>query len=261
MPMTQVQADVRELWAELKRTNSPEVRNRLVERYMHVVRFNAERIASRLPHEVDVEDLVSAGTFGLMDAIDAFDLSRGIKFETYCTQRVRGAILDELRAMDWVPRLVRSRAQVVDTASRELEAELGRSPSRGELARRLRLSEQALTRLLRDAATVAVNSLSRQVLDSNSSRDLEGIDILPDRNGVDPVVELLKDDVKDVVTRGLNRAERLVILLYYYEDLTMKEIGSTLDLSESRVSQLHTAVMERLKEHLTFRQRDLLAGA
>ncbi|MCG3129776.1 MAG: RNA polymerase sigma factor FliA [Phycisphaerae bacterium] len=261
MPMTQVQADVRELWTELKRTRSPEIRNRLVERYMHIVRFNAERIASRLPHEVDVDDLISAGTFGLMDAIDAYDLSRGIKFETYCTQRIRGAILDELRAMDWVPRLVRSRAQVVDTASRELEAELGHSPSRGELARRLRLSEEALTRLLRDAATVAVNSLSRQVLDSNSSRDLEGIDILPDRNGVDPVVELLKDDVKNVVTRGLNRAERLVILLYYYEDLTMKEIGSTLDLSESRVSQLHTAVMERLKEHLTLRRRDLLAGA
>ncbi|MCC7293923.1 MAG: FliA/WhiG family RNA polymerase sigma factor [Phycisphaerales bacterium] len=260
MPVVEVEDDVRGLWNELKRTGRREVRNRLVEKFLHVVRINAERIWARMPNEVDLDDLISAGTFGLMGAIDAYDPRRGIKFETYCAPRIRGAILDELRSMDWVPRLARSRAHRVDAASRQLESELGRMPSHGELARRLNLTDEEFRRVLRDATTIAVNSLSRSTVESNSARELDGLDILPDRNGVDPVHEMLKDDIKQVVTRGLNRAERLVILLYYYEDLTMKEIGSALDLSESRVSQMHTSVMDRLKDHLCQRRRELVLG-
>jgi len=253
--------DASSLWKHFRELRTDETRNRLIERYLHIVRFNAERVASKLPMEVELDDLISAGIFGLMNAIDAFDPARGIKFETYCVQRIRGAMLDELRAMDWVPRLVRTRVHLLDSASRELEAELGRGPSHAELARRLSLNEEEFQKVLRDATTVVVNSLSRAQGDSNSNRELESVDILPDRNGVDPVEEMLKNDLKDLITRGLSRAERLVILLYYYENLTMKEIGSTLALSESRVSQMHTSVMNRLKEHLCAQQRDLALSA
>lgn len=247
-----------ELWASYRQSRSQEARNRLAEHYLHLVRYHAERIATRLPHEVDVEDLVSAGFFGLLSAIDAFDPRRGFKFATFCSQRIRGAILDELRKLDWVPRLTRTRAQHLEAIGRQLEMELGRTPCHSELARRMRLTDAEFLQLLRDATTISVGSLSRSTMDTRSSRELDGLDILPDQRSVDPIREALRRDIKDVITRGLNRAERLVILLYYYEDLTMREIGSTLDLSESRVSQLHSAVLERLKEYLVARHSDLM---
>ncbi len=121
--------DIKQVWIEYKKTKSEKLRNILMENYLHLVRYNAERIHVKLPDEVELDDLMSAGIFGLMDAINAFDLDRGVKFETYCAPRIRGAILDELRSMDWVPRLVRSRAHKLDTAAKTLEAELGRSPT------------------------------------------------------------------------------------------------------------------------------------
>lgn len=250
---------IADLWRAYHRTNSQETRNRLAEHYLHLVRYHAERIAARLPQEVDVEDLVSSGFFGLLSAMDAFEPERGYKFETFCSQRIRGAILDELRRLDWVPRLARARAQHLDATGRQLELELERTPCHSELARRMRLSDEDFCRLLRDAVTVNIASLSRSPLESRSARELDGLDILPDRRGVDPLREALRHDIKDLITRGLNRAERLVILLYYYEDMTMREIGSTLDLSESRVSQLHSAVLDRLKEHLVARHGDLIS--
>lgn len=259
MACVRKERNVAELWRAYRRGTSADTRNRLAEHYLHLVRYHAERIASRLPHEVDVEDLVSAGFFGLLNAIDAFEPERGYKFETFCSQRIRGAILDELRRLDWVPRLARARAQHLEATGRQLELELGRTPCHSELARRMRLTDEDFYRLLRDAVTVNVASLSRSPLESRSTRELDGLDILPDQRGVDPLREALRHDIKEVITRGLNRAERLVILLYYYEDMTMREIGSTLDLSESRVSQLHSAVLERLKEYLVTRHGDLIS--
>src|ERR1700728_1344965 len=132
--------DVKQVWIEYKKTKTEKLRNALMENYLHLVRYNAERIHVKLPDEVELDDLMSAGIFGLMDAINAFDLERGVKFETYCAPRIRGAILDELRSMDWVPRLVRSRAHKLDTAAKALEAELGRSPTNHEIASRLKVS-------------------------------------------------------------------------------------------------------------------------
>ncbi|MBN2448518.1 MAG: FliA/WhiG family RNA polymerase sigma factor, partial [Phycisphaerae bacterium] len=226
----------------------------LMEHYLYLVRYNAERIGAKLPDEVDVDDLMSAGIFGLMDALDAFELERGVKFETYCAPRIRGAILDELRNMDWVPRLVRHRAHQLDHATRALEVELGRMPSDEEIARRLQLTPAQFKKLLRDATAAALVSLSRKFADSESSRDVSEIDVLPDERGIDPVAEAQKKDIRDIVTGGLTREERLIIVLYYYEEMTMKQIGDTLDLSESRVSQMHSSIIDSLRSRLQSRE-------
>lgn len=244
---------LRAAWQRLKATGDDETRNRIVEHFLYLVRYTAERIGAKLPDEVDVDDLMSAGVFGLVDAIDAFDLERGVKFETYCAPRIRGAILDELRNMDWVPRLVRHRAHKLADMTRTLEVELGRAPAAEELARRLGMSAAQFDKLIKDAQAVSQVSLSRKFSDTDSERDVLEMEVLPDEESGDPVVEAQKRDIKDLVTRGLTRAERLIIVLYYYEQMTMKQIGATLDLSESRVSQMHSAILDRLKDQLQTR--------
>jgi RNA polymerase sigma factor for flagellar operon FliA len=230
-----------------------------MEHYLQLVRYNAEHIATRLPDEVDTEDLVSAGVFGLKDAIDAYDPNRGAKFETFCTLRIRGAILDELRALDWVPRLVRNRSHRLREAQAGLEAELGRPPTDQEVARRLNLPPAEFEKLRADGSSVAVVPLSRRCSNPNGERERCDGDLLPDQSSRDPVKEAYKRDIRDLITRGLSRAERLILILYYYEEMTMKEIGATLDLSESRVSQMHSAILARLKHQLQARQSELVA--
>lgn len=238
--------DVKKLWRTYGSEPTLDLRNKLMLMYMPIVKFNADRISAKLPDEVEGDDLMSAGMFGLMDAIDAFDLSRGVKFETFCAPRVRGAMLDELRSMDWVPRLVRSRSSKLDNATRGLEAELGRIPTRGELAERMGLNKADFDKLQHDANAVNVVSLSRKCYDSDSSRDVLEIDVVEDRRSVDPLYLQEQRDVRELVDR-LSRLEQLLLTLYYDEGMTMKEIGSTLDLSESRVSQMHSEIINRLK--------------
>ncbi len=252
--MTAADQDVKELWAEYRRSPTPDLRNRLVERYLSVVRFNAERIRAKLPVEVDVDDLISAGTFGLISAIEAFDIHRGIKFETYCSPRVRGAILDELRAMDWVPRLVRNRSQKIEQATLTLRDELGHVPTEREIAERIGVSLLEFKRMARDGNAVMMTPLSRRQSSDRGRTEGHEYDLLEDRRAADPAREVLKSDLREFMTRGLSRTERLVLLLYYVEQMTMKEIGETLDLSESRVSQMHSAIVERLRFRLRHRQ-------
>jgi len=227
-----------------------ELRNRLIERYLPLVKYNGERIWSRLPDGVDLDDLISAGVFGLMDAIDAFDMSRGVKFETYCVPRIRGAMLDELRTMDWVPRLVRSKASKLSEATKTLEARLGRPPSEVELATHMEINGAELEKMILEANAVNLISLNKKWYETDSYKDVREIDILEDKKGEDPTRRIQKNDLMRLVTRGLNRNERLIIILYYYEELTMKEIGATLDLSESRVSQMHSSIVQRLQSQL-----------
>jgi len=241
------QEDIQQVWVAYKKTGERHLRNRLMEHYLQLVRYTADRVFAKLPNEVEVDDLVSAGIFGLLDAIEAFDLDRGVKFETYCSPRVRGAILDELRSMDWVPRLVRSRAQKLESATKTLRAELGRMPSEPEIADRLAMGKEEFDKLMRDANAVSLISLSRKYQDKDSSRELQEIDILQDRQSEDPRTILQKRDLREFLMNGLTRIERLIIVLYYYEEMTMKEIGATLDLSESRVSQMHSGIMSRLE--------------
>jgi RNA polymerase sigma factor for flagellar operon FliA len=243
--------DVQQLWQAFKADpTNKEYRNRLVEQYLPLVKYNGERIWSRLPEGVELDDLISAGVFGLMDAIDAFDLTRGVKFETYCVPRIRGAMLDELRTMDWVPRLVRSKASKLGEAMKTLEARLGRPPSEAELATQMEISVPELEKLMLEANAVNLVSLNKKWYETDSYKDVREIDILEDKKGEDPTRRIQKGDLMRLVTKGLNRNERLIIILYYYEELTMKEIGATLDLSESRVSQMHSSIVQRLQGQL-----------
>jgi RNA polymerase sigma factor for flagellar operon FliA len=248
---------IEEVWVEYKKTGSEKIRNFLMERYLDIVRYTAERMHMRLPSEVDVEDLMSAGLFGLMDAIDAYDLERGVKFETYCAQRIRGAIFDELRAMDWVPRLVRSRTAKVEKARKSLEMELGRKPTDKEIASRLEVNPSEFEKLCKDSKPVGVVSLNRKWFETDSNKDVREIDVIRDDRQANPLRMMQRDDLKTLITRGLSRAERLIVILYYYEEMTMKEIGLTLDLSESRVSQMHSSILARLKAQMQHRVKEL----
>ena len=253
--------DIKDVWIEYKKTKAEPLRNILMENYLHLVRYNAERIHVKLPDEVELDDLMSAGIFGLMDAINAFDLERGVKFETYCAPRIRGAILDELRSMDWVPRLVRSRAGKMETATKQLEVELGRNPTNEEIAKRLKIPMAEFEKIAKDSSAVSVVSLSRKWFETDSNKDVREIDVLEDKRGADPVREIQRKDLKELITKGLSRAERLIIILYYFEEMTMKEIGATLDLSESRVSQMHSSILARLKAQMADRRKEFQQAA
>ena len=244
------------IWRKYRDSPSESIRNFLMENFLPLVRYTAERMHTRLPAEVEVEDLMSSGLFGLMDAIDAYDIERGVKFETYCTQRIRGAIFDELRAMDWVPRLVRSRTAKVDRARKELEMELGRKATDHEISNRLDVDKDEYKKICRDAKPVGVVSLNRKWFETDSSKDVREIDVVRDKRQENPVSRLQRDDLKLLLTKGLSRAERLIIVLYYYEEMTMKEIGITLDLSESRVSQMHSSILARLKAQMQHRSKE-----
>ncbi|HZW09579.1 MAG TPA: FliA/WhiG family RNA polymerase sigma factor [Phycisphaerales bacterium] len=248
---------IEQVWLEYQRTADGVIRNFLMEKYLPLVRYNAERIYTRLPDEVDIEDLMSAGLFGLMDAIDAFDLERKVKFETYCAPRIRGAILDELRSMDWVPRLVRQRTGKVDQIRQKIEMETGTPATEEEIADRLGLENEELDKYMRDGKAVSTVSLNRRCFPSDGSRDVREIDIIRDETQTNPLAEIQRNDLKDLITKGLSRAEKLIVLLYYYEGMTMKEIGATLDLSESRVSQMHSSILARLKAQMQHRMKEL----
>jgi len=255
---TQQQTDIEQVWAKFHQTHDQTYRNLLMEHYTYLVKYTAERLHSKLPDKIELDDLISAGIFGLMDAIDAYDPSRGVKFETYCTPRIRGAILDELRSMDWVPRLVRARAHQLIKATQSLEAHLGRAPTEKETAEELNIDMEEFNRLQRDANAVSIVSLNTKYNEADSDKDIREIDIIKDQRSQDPLVEVQKRDLKSLLTKGLTRAERLIIVLYYYEEMTMKEIGATLDLSESRVSQMHSSIVARLKAQMNNRKKEFL---
>src|SRR5207249_3316174 len=175
--VTRVDVDVQQLWRDYRAEPTHELRNQLVELYLPLVKYNAERIWQRLPEGVDLDDLISAGVFGLMDAIDAFDLTRGVKFETYCVPRIRGAMLDELRTMDWVPRLVRSKHSKMEEARKALEAQHGRPPTDAELAERLGLPLDEYEKMAMDANAVGLISLNKKWYETDSYKDVREIDI------------------------------------------------------------------------------------
>ena len=240
--------DSLELWARYAEQPDPKhrdknVRNELVSRYVHIVRYLAERIHARLPNEVDVEDLVTAGCFGLMEAADNFDLARGVKFETFCTQRIRGSIFDELRAMDWVPRLVRSRTNKVEAAKKSFESRTGRAPTDDEIAGELGVDDSEYQKILRDSRPVSMVSLDRKAFDGDSNKDVREIDVIRDTRQADPRDAVQGAELNNLLKKGLSVTEKLILTLYYFEELTMKDIGRTLALSESRVSQLHSSIL------------------
>ncbi len=257
---TEQEISIEQVWEQFHKTREEKYRNLLMENYRNLVRYCAERLHSKLPDKVELDDLISAGIFGLMDAIDAFDPARGVKFETYCSPRIRGSILDELRSMDWVPRLVRARAHQLTKATSSLETHLGRKPTEKEIAKELDMDMEEFDRLQKDANAVSLVSLSTKYSDNDGEKDVREIDIIKDERSKNPVIEAQKRDLKSLLTKGLTRAERLIIVLYYYEEMTMKEIGATLDLSESRVSQMHSSIIARLKAQMNTRKKEFAIG-
>ncbi len=244
------------MWEEYKRTDEVLLRNRLIEAYLPLVDYLSERIAERLPRCVDVDEVRSAGVLGLLDAVQGFDLTRNIKFETYCSLRIRGSILDELRSRDWVPRLVRSRAQKFGVAVRKLQAQIGRAPTAGEVIDELKITPEEYEALLRDVARLAIYSLS-QTDEEGEAESGRRFASLVDRRPPDPMLEMQKHEASGMVLAELLDKEREVLELYYFEGLTMKEIGKLLHLSESRVCQIHGCALLRLRGELAGRAEDL----
>ena len=254
------QLNIDQVWEQFHSTRDEYHRNLLMEYYRDLVKYCAERLHNKLPDKVELDDLISAGIFGLMDAINAFDPSRGVKFETYCAPRIKGSILDELRSMDWVPRLVRARAHQLAKVTHSLEMHLGRKPVEEEIAEELNIDIEEFIRLQKDANAVSLVSLNNKYNDNDGEKDICEIDVIKDKKSEDPLLEAQKRDLKNLLTKGLTRAERLIIVLYYYEEMTMKEIGATLDLSESRVSQMHSSIVERLKAQMFSRKKEFSIG-
>jgi RNA polymerase sigma factor for flagellar operon FliA len=242
--------DMSAVWTEFKRTGSERLRNVLVERYLYLVKVIGNRIAARLPRSIDVQDLRSAGVFGLIRAIENFDVSRGTRFESYCATRVHGAILDELRAQDWVPRLVRNRADTYRRAFQAIRARLDRDPSTRELAEHLGLPDAEVETLRRDANLTNVYTLCREDENDDDPRMLRSLDVLVDDQSEVPFEELVTRDLAGSFAKVLTHAERTVVALYYHDNLTMKEIGGVLRISESRVCQIHTKTLKKLRAYL-----------
>lgn len=249
-----------DVWQSYKQEPNKTDFDWLVERYRSLAYYTAERLHAKLPVEVDVEDLASEGVFGLMDAIRSFDLNRGVKFETFCALRVRGAILDGLRTADWVPRLVRTRSNRVEKARRRLEMQHGHKPTRDELMQELDVSKDEFEKILKDASAIQMSSLSHKWFETDTNRDVCEIDVIEDPKQMNPLKFAQRRDLKEVITKSLSRQESLILTLYYYEEMTMKEIGATLDLSESRVSQMHSSILARLKAQFQSRGQELKAS-
>ena len=250
-------------WARFIATRDPDLRGPLVETYMPLVRFLAERLRADLPQHIDLDDLISSGTFGLLKAIDTFDQAQGVKFETFATPRIRGAMLDELRSLDWTPRVLRIKAHQIDNAAAELGAQLGRTPSDQELAGHLGLGVEQLREIRQLACSPNTVSLTADCPYGTSGRDLRRIDILADARTPDPFWSLHRKEIRTIVGEAIGslpRHERLVIILYYFEQLTMKQIGRVLDLSESRVCQIHAHIILWLQRRLLRWKEELLAA-
>jgi RNA polymerase sigma factor for flagellar operon FliA len=246
--------ELQELWKRYKATADERARERLVVAYSPLVKYVAGRMGSGLPGHVEEADLISYGLGGLISAIERFDLSREIKFETYAITRIRGAIIDELRNLDWVPRSVRARAREIERANMKLEARLQRAPTDEEMAKELDVEMEEFQETLLQISNSTIVALDElwNVQDSTGDQ-VSLLDTLADRDAPDPQTLVdqseLRDRIADAIA-ALPEREKLVVALYYYENLTLREIGEVLGVTESRVSQLHTKAVLRLRSKL-----------
>jgi RNA polymerase sigma factor FliA len=246
--------ELKDLWRRYRQAGDERARERLVVAYSPLVKYVAGRMASGLPAHVEEADLISYGLIGLISAIERFELEREIKFETYAIPRIRGAIIDELRALDWVPRSVRARARQIERANVKLENKLQRPPSDEEMSEELGIELEDFQEALIQISNSTIAALDELWTVSDTSGDqISLLDTLQDPGAPDPArvadAADLKDRVADAIAR-LPEREKLVIALYYYENLTLREIGEVLGVTESRVSQLHTKAVLRLKSRL-----------
>jgi RNA polymerase sigma factor FliA len=243
------------LWREYGLKRDQATRDRLILTYAPLVKYVAGRLGSGLPAHIDENDLVSYGLLGLIGAIERYDPARDVKFETYAIARVKGAIIDELRAMDWVPRSVRARARDIERAIAELERKLRRAPTDAEIAAKLGVTESELGDSLNEISRSSIAALDELWTISSSGGDQVAlIDTLEDEDAPNPQEALSQTELREALSEAIARLperEKLVVTLYYYEELTLREIGEVLGVTESRVSQLHTKAILRLKARLS----------
>ena len=246
-------AVIAKLWTDYKDTGSREARDRLIVHYSPLVKYVAGRVSAGLPQNIEQADLVSYGIFGLIDAIDKFNTDRNIKFETYAIARIKGAIIDELRAIDWVPRSVRAKARAVEKAYSTLEASLHRTPSDAEVAEQMQISVGELQTIFNQVSFVGLVALDEMLSGGERGESSTLGDTLPDR-GEGPVAAFEVEEMKQILASAINRLgdrEKIVLTLYYYEGLTLAEIGEVLGVTESRVCQIHTKAVLQLRSKLS----------
>jgi RNA polymerase sigma factor for flagellar operon FliA len=242
------------LWIEYRRTRDPKIRESFIRQYAPLVKYVAGKVAMGMPHNVEFDDLVGYGVFGLMDAIDKFDPEKNVKFKTYAVTRIRGAIFDELRSIDWVPRSVRQKTREVEETIGSLEAQLGRTATDKEIAHSLGMNEEEYLKTILKISGTSMLSLN-DVWFSGDENDKVSIgDSIESPSSLNPDVIVEKDEIRRVIVEAIHELpdkEKKILVLYYYEDLTLKEIGKVLEVTESRVSQLHTKAILRLRAKLT----------
>jgi RNA polymerase sigma factor for flagellar operon FliA len=243
-----------ELWIEYRQNMDPKIRELFIRQYAPLVKYVAGKVAVGMPHNVEFDDLVGFGVFGLLDAIEKFDPDKNVKFKTYAVTRIRGAIFDELRSIDWVPRSVRQKTREVEDAIGTLEAQLGRTASDQEIANSLGMSESEFIKTMMKISGTSILSLN-DVWFSGDENDKVSIgEGIESPSSLNPDVIVEKDEIRRVIVEAIEDLpdkEKKILVLYYYEDLTLKEIGKVLEVTESRVSQLHTKAILRLRAKLT----------
>ncbi|WP_058485178.1 FliA/WhiG family RNA polymerase sigma factor [Defluviitalea phaphyphila] len=237
-----------ELWEQYEKTNQPALKEKLIMEYAPLVKYVAGRLNIYLGQNVEYEDLISYGIFGLIDAIDKFDIKKGVKFETYASLRIRGAILDSIRKLDWIPRSLRQKHKEIEKIYAELEAELGRAPTDEELAKKMGLEVKETREILKKINLISLISLEEYV-EQNSEFSVES----SSKSSEQPENYLEKQELKRILKEYIEKLperEQKVLFFYYFEDLTLKEISAIMGVSESRISQLHTKAITRLRSKL-----------
>jgi RNA polymerase sigma factor for flagellar operon FliA len=246
--------DLEPLWTDYKDNGSFAARDKLLAEYTPLVRYTAQRMAINLPKSVQLGDLIGAGVMGLIKAVESFEPAREIKFETYATHKIRGAILDDLREQDWIPRSIRQKSRMVKNAYVELEKEIGRTPYDSEVAEHLNLKPDEFEDLLSEVAPTTIVSLNEVITNNyGEATDMSLIDNLEDKDAENPLERLSIEDIKATLAKALLELpenERQVIALYHYEEMTLKEIGIAMNLTEGRVSQIHSKAMLKLRAKL-----------
>lgn len=254
-----IEAEVK-MWKKYKRVKSAQLREEIVKKYLYLVKYVAGRVAIGLPPNVEFNDLVSYGILGLFDAINKYDVSQGNKFETYAVSRIRGSIMDELRKLDWAPRLLRKKAREIDKKCKELEEKYGRLATDGELAKALNMSTEELFGIYSDLNSTTFLSLDEVWQNDDGNKPISRLQTIEDSLVTNQFSFVHQNEIKDILAGSIEELpekEKLVIVLYYYENLTLREIGEILDVSESRVCQIHTKVITRLRSHLMKKSGEL----
>jgi RNA polymerase sigma factor for flagellar operon FliA len=255
------EANERELWIQYKKEKKNEIRDYFIKQYAPLVKYVAGKIAIGMPQNVEFDDLVGFGVFGLLDAIEKFDPEKHVKFKTYAVTRIRGAIYDELRSIDWVPRSVRQKTREIEEVVYHLESNLGRAATDAEIAAKMGISIDEFNKNIYKISTSSILSLNDLWYTGEDNDKVSIVESIESPQSLNPDVIVEKEEIKKVIVQAINELpdkEKKVLVLYYYEDLTLKEIGKILEVTESRISQLHTKAIMRLRAKLVSLKKGIL---